>query len=83
MLVTSHSSEDLSSVQPTLSAIGSLDTENSRNNPPENAYLTKAHRLKCMRHLQRAIDSDDDIDSRFEKAKLVSESPMSSTVFLI
>ena len=83
MLVTSHSSDDLSPVEPILAVIDNRDTENSRYNQQENAHSTKVHRLQFMHYLQRPIDSDEDIDSRFEKARLVSETKPYRSIWFV
>ena len=66
--------EFLSPLQRTSSLTDSVVTTNSRFSFEESQRKHKPCRLENMRHHQRAIDSDDDIDTRFERARLVSSS---------
>lgn len=71
-LLAVNSMEFLSPLQRTGSLTDSVATTNSRLSFEESNRKNKPNRLENTRHHQQAIDSDDDIDTRFERARLVS-----------
>lgn len=71
-LLAVNSMEFLSPLQRTSSLTDSVATTHSRLSFDESNRKNKPNRLENTRHHQQAIDSDDDIDTRFERARLVS-----------
>lgn len=70
-LLPINPNEIVSSLQRTRSPSESVATTNSKFSLEETPHTTRSNRLECMRHLRLAIDSDDEMDDRFEKEKTV------------